>query len=84
MSLAFYSAYPDRVTALLIIDTGPGFRNDEAREAWNKNALATASKLEAEGLSLLKSRRKERRASVAHLAASSTPPAACSRKGMRM
>jgi len=27
MSLAFYSAYPDRVTALLIIDTGPGFRN---------------------------------------------------------
>ena len=60
MSLAFYSAYPDRVTALLIIDTGPGFRNDEAREAWNKNALATASKLEAEGLSLLKSTSPER------------------------
>ncbi len=38
MSQAFYSAYPDRVTALLIIDTGPGFSSDEAREAWNKNA----------------------------------------------
>ena len=60
MSLAFYSAYPDRVTALLIIDTGPGFKNDEAREAWNKNALRTASKLEIEGLSLLKSTSPER------------------------
>jgi pimeloyl-ACP methyl ester carboxylesterase len=60
MSMAFYSAYPDRVTALLIIDTGPGFRNDEAREAWNKNALATASKLETVGLSLLQSTSPER------------------------
>jgi pimeloyl-ACP methyl ester carboxylesterase len=60
MSLAFYSAYPDRVSALLIIDTGPGFKNDEAREAWNKSALGTASRLEIEGLSLLKATSPER------------------------
>jgi pimeloyl-ACP methyl ester carboxylesterase len=60
MSLAFYTAHPDRVSALLIIDTGPGFKNDEAREAWNKNALGTASKLEIEGLSFLKSTSPER------------------------
>src|SRR3984885_10445699 len=28
MSLAFYRAHPERVDALLIIDTGPGFRKD--------------------------------------------------------
>jgi pimeloyl-ACP methyl ester carboxylesterase len=60
MSLAFYSAYPDRVSALLIVDTGPGFKNDSAREAWNRNAFGTASKLEIEGLSLLKSTSSER------------------------
>src|SRR6266851_3588948 len=38
MSLAFYRAHPERVSALLIIDTGPGFKKDDAREAWNKRA----------------------------------------------
>src|ERR1700682_5290956 len=38
MSLAFYRAHPERVRALLIIDTGPGFKKDDAREAWNKRA----------------------------------------------
>ena len=38
MSLAFYRAHPERVRALLIIDTGPGFKKDEAREGWNKRA----------------------------------------------
>src|SRR6201990_1277829 len=35
MSLAFHLAHPERVKALLIIDTGPGYRNDEARDGWN-------------------------------------------------
>jgi len=35
MSLAFYRAHPERVSALLIIDTGPGFKKDDAREVWN-------------------------------------------------
>lgn len=34
MSLGFYAKYPERVTALLIIDTGPGFKKDEARDGW--------------------------------------------------
>ncbi len=42
MSLAFYRAHPERVRALLIIDTGPGFKKDEARDAWNKRAHETA------------------------------------------
>jgi pimeloyl-ACP methyl ester carboxylesterase len=50
MSLAFHRAHPDRTRALLIIDTGPGYKNDEARAGWNRNAIARAEKFEAEGL----------------------------------
>jgi pimeloyl-ACP methyl ester carboxylesterase len=60
MSLAFYRAYPHRARALLIIDTGPGFKKDDAREAWNARALATADKLDHEGLDMLKSATRER------------------------
>jgi pimeloyl-ACP methyl ester carboxylesterase len=62
MSLAFYRAYPARVRALLIIDTGPGFKKDEAREAWNRRALDTADRLERDGLFVLKSASRERSA----------------------
>ena len=55
MSLAFYRAHPQRVRALLIIDTGPGFKKDEARAAWNQRALDTAARFEREGLSVLQS-----------------------------
>jgi pimeloyl-ACP methyl ester carboxylesterase len=60
MSLAFYRAHPERVRALLIIDTGPGFKKDEAREAWNRRALDTGERLEREGLNMLKSGSRER------------------------
>lgn len=50
MSLAFHRAHPDRTRALLIIDTGPGYKNDEARAGWNATAIKRAEKLEAEGL----------------------------------
>jgi pimeloyl-ACP methyl ester carboxylesterase len=50
MSLAFHRAHPDRTRALLIIDTGPGYKNDQARAGWNDNALRRAEKYEAEGL----------------------------------
>lgn len=49
LSLAFRLAYPKRVTALLLFDTGPGFRNDEARQRWNDQAMATAERLERSG-----------------------------------
>jgi pimeloyl-ACP methyl ester carboxylesterase len=39
MSLAFHLEHPKRVRALLVIDTGPGFRNQQARERWNQRAM---------------------------------------------
>ena len=59
MSLAFNVDYPARVEALLIIDTGPGFRKDEAREAWNRTAEARAADLEARGFAALEGRSPE-------------------------
>jgi pimeloyl-ACP methyl ester carboxylesterase len=50
MSLAFHRAHPERTRALLIIDTGPGYKNDQARDGWNANAIRRAERLEAEGL----------------------------------
>jgi pimeloyl-ACP methyl ester carboxylesterase len=60
MSLAFHLASPYRVRALLIIDTGPGFKSDRAREAWNTGVLDTAAKLESEGLAYLQQQSPER------------------------
>jgi pimeloyl-ACP methyl ester carboxylesterase len=50
MSLAFHLVHPGRTQALLIIDTGPGYKNDEARDGWNANAIRRAERYEAEGL----------------------------------
>ena len=59
MSLAFYLAHPERVRALLLFDTGPGFKNDEARVAWNRRAAEVASTFETDGLASLQSRSRE-------------------------
>lgn len=50
LSLAFRLSNPMIITALLLFDTGPGFRNDAARQRWNEQALVTASRLEQKGL----------------------------------
>jgi pimeloyl-ACP methyl ester carboxylesterase len=60
MSLAFHLRHPERVRALLILDTGPGFRKAEAREAWNARAMETAKSLESKGLDLLRELSPER------------------------
>jgi pimeloyl-ACP methyl ester carboxylesterase len=65
MSLAFYRAHPDRVRALLIVDTGPGFKKDDARAAWNRRAHDTGDRFEREGLASLKNASRER-SSVSH------------------
>lgn len=75
MSLAFHRAHPDRVRALLIIDTGPGFKKDEAREAWNKRALETGDRFDREGLAVLRSGSRER-STVSHRDASGLARAA--------
>ncbi len=74
-ALAFYRAHPERVRALLIIDTGPGFKKDEAREVWNKRAHDTGDRFEREGLEVLKSASRER-SSVTHRDASGLARAA--------
>lgn len=60
MSLAFYNDYPERVDALLIIDTGPGYKKDAARAAWNESARATAESIGRLGLDALTSGSAER------------------------
>ena len=49
MSLAFYRTHPDRVRALLIIDTGPGFKKDEPARSGTSARMtpATASSARA-------------------------------------
>jgi pimeloyl-ACP methyl ester carboxylesterase len=54
MSLAFHLAEPRRVRALMLFDTGPGFRNPEARAAWNERAIARAGELEEKGLAAIR------------------------------
>ena len=75
MSVAFYRSHPERARALLIIDTGPGFKKDEPREAWNKRAHETAARFDREGLAVLKQMSAER-ASVTHRDASGLARAA--------
>jgi pimeloyl-ACP methyl ester carboxylesterase len=53
MSLAFNASYPARVRALMLFDTGPGFKKDEARAKWNESAHARAARFDAEGLKAL-------------------------------
>jgi pimeloyl-ACP methyl ester carboxylesterase len=75
MSLAFYRSHRERVRALLIIDTGPGFKKDDARDAWNKRAHDTGDRFEREGLAVLQSLSRER-SSVSHRDASGLARAA--------
>ncbi len=53
LSLAFHLAHPERVAALLLFDTGPGYRDDAGRERWNRWAIARAEAFERDGLSEL-------------------------------
>jgi pimeloyl-ACP methyl ester carboxylesterase len=64
MSLAFYADFPERTDALLIIDTGPGYKRDEGRAAWNRQANASADAIEKHGLVALAGGSAERSKSV--------------------
>jgi pimeloyl-ACP methyl ester carboxylesterase len=55
MSLAFNASHPDRVRALMLFDTGPGFKKDEARAKWNETAHQRAATFDAKGLAALNS-----------------------------
>jgi pimeloyl-ACP methyl ester carboxylesterase len=50
MSLAFHLAHPDRTAALMLFDTGPGYKKDDGREGWNRIADSMARAYEKHGL----------------------------------
>jgi pimeloyl-ACP methyl ester carboxylesterase len=64
VSLAFYLTHPEMVEALVICDSGPGYRNAEARAAWNARAHERAAGLEAKGLDALSRRSAETQQAV--------------------
>jgi len=53
LSLAFALDWPERVAGLVLCDTGPGYRSDQARQRWNDRAFATAARLERDGLAAI-------------------------------
>jgi pimeloyl-ACP methyl ester carboxylesterase len=53
MSLAFHLVYPHRVRALMLFDTGPGYRKDAGRAEWNQLAEGYAIRFERQGLAAL-------------------------------
>ena len=66
LSLAFHRAHPEMVRALVICDSGPGYRNAQARAAWNQRALERAQQLETRGLDALTSSSREMREALRH------------------
>jgi pimeloyl-ACP methyl ester carboxylesterase len=64
MSLAFYAKHPEMVRALVICDSGPGYRNAEARAEWNQRAHARAADLEGRGLVVLAGGSRDMREAV--------------------
>ncbi|OGK86705.1 MAG: alpha/beta hydrolase [Candidatus Rokubacteria bacterium RBG_16_73_20] len=61
VSLAFALTHPALVEALVVCDSGPGYRSDEARAAWNARAHERAAELEARGPAALGDRSREMR-----------------------
>ena len=77
MSLAFHLRYPASVRALMLFDTGPGFRNDEARAAWNRRAQQWSDGLMQKGLAALETLASSREMKVSvHRSASGLAAAA--------
>lgn len=46
LSLALHLVHPQRVAALVLVDTGPGYRSDQARDKWNAWVERRAQQLE--------------------------------------
>ncbi len=50
ISLEFQLAHPEMVRALVLCNTGPGYRKDEARAGWNDFSVGYAKRFEERGL----------------------------------
>jgi pimeloyl-ACP methyl ester carboxylesterase len=57
LSLHFALAHPGRVAGLLLIDSGPGFKNPEAAARWMEQVERTAQRLEERGMDAILSGR---------------------------
>ena len=53
LSLSFAAVHPERVRALMLIDTGPGYRKADARAGWNEMAERFADNFDKRGLAAL-------------------------------
>ena len=53
LTLELWLAHRERVRALVLIGTGPGYRKDDAREGWNRMAARFADEYDAKGLDAL-------------------------------
>jgi pimeloyl-ACP methyl ester carboxylesterase len=58
-SLHFTLRHPERVRALLLIDSGPGFKNPKAQARWQASCEKTSSFIEARGMAEFASRATE-------------------------
>ena len=86
-SLGFALEHPEMTRALVICDSGPGYRNADAREAWNARARERAAALEARGLEALGKSREVREAASLHRSAQGLAHAArgmLAQKGSRV
>ena len=63
LSLELQRTHPGRVAALVLVGTGPGYRRDDTRAAWNDMCDAFAVALETKGLDGMPSVSDEVRAS---------------------
>jgi pimeloyl-ACP methyl ester carboxylesterase len=50
ISLEFQVAHPAMVSALILCNTGPGYRKDDARAGWNDFSIGYAKRFEERGL----------------------------------
>jgi pimeloyl-ACP methyl ester carboxylesterase len=55
-SLRFYLRHPETVTALILMDTGPGYRNPVRMEEWNRQQEKSAKLLETQGMEAFSTR----------------------------
>jgi pimeloyl-ACP methyl ester carboxylesterase len=49
-SLRFYLYHPEMVAALILMDTGPGYRSPARRDEWNRQQAERAKLLETQGM----------------------------------
>ncbi len=83
LSLSMLLDHPDRIEALVLIDTGPGFREAEPRDQWNAMAERYAARLDAQGLAGLDAGPEQRSTNTATPPDWPSPPAAFCRSTTR-